>query len=192
MSVQPTIHPSARIMKGATIDGPVTIGENTYVGAGAVITGNGGSIKIGSSAVIMENAVIRASPKFNCSIGNHVLVGPKACITGATVHDCCFIATNGTVFHGSELSGGTVLAVNGIIHVGTFCPADTYIPINHIAFGNPVKIYSPGQVTEFHAELRKVGFVKYVYDIDTTGLSNSEIYRQLTKKFLETQMMDKS
>lgn len=187
MHTQPGIHPSARIMKGVIMDGNVSIGENTYVGAGAIISSNGGSISIGSNTVIMENAIIRASPKFDCSIGNHVLIGPKACITGATIQDCCFIATNATIFHGSELSGGTVLAVNSIIHVDTFCPVDTYIPINHIAFGNPAKIYSPGEIPEFHAALKKVGFVKYVYDIDTTGLSNSEIYRQLTEKFLSGQ-----
>jgi carbonic anhydrase/acetyltransferase-like protein (isoleucine patch superfamily) len=173
-------------MKGVIVDGPVTIGENTHIGAGAIITANGGHITIGNNTVIMENAVIRASPKFDCSIGNNVLIGPKACITGATIHDCCFIATNGTIFHGSQLASGTVLAVNGIIHVGTICPKDTYIPISHIAFGNPAKIYSPGQIIEFHAELKKTGFVKYVYDIDTSGLSNSEIYKQLTEKFLES------
>lgn len=182
---EPQIHPAARIMKGVILEGSVTIGENTYVGAGAIITSNGGHIEIGANTVIMENAIIRASPKFNCRIGNNVLIGPKACITGATINNSCFIATNATIFHGSDLASGTVLAVNGIIHVGTICPGDTYIPINHIAFGNPAKIYSPAQITEFHAELKKVGFVKYVYDIDTSGLSNSEIYTRLTETFLK-------
>jgi len=186
MTTEQTIHPTAKIMKGAILQGSIIVGADTYIGAGAVISANGGTIEIGSKTVIMENAVIRSSTKFNCKIGNNVLIGPKACITGADIADCCFIATNGTIFHGSRLLTGTVLAVNGIIHIDTFCPANTYIPINHIAFGNPVRIYSPIEINDFHGDLKKIGFSKYVYDIDTTGLSNSEIYRQLTEKFIQS------
>ena len=185
MSMSQNIHPTARIMKSVILDGEIIIGENTFIGAGAVIAANGGRIEIGSNTVIMENAIIRSSPRFDCKIGNNVLVGPKACITGSVIGDCCFIATNGTIFHGSELQSGTVLAVNGIIHVGSHCPADTFIPINHIAYGNPVKIYPPSAISEFHADLRKAGgFVNYVYDINPEGLSNAEIYKSLTEKFL--------
>jgi len=180
------IHPTAKISQGSIIQGNVTIGENTFIGAGAVVVSNGGSVTIGSNTVIMENAVIRSAQGFNCAIGNNVLVGPKACITGAVIHDGCFIATNGTVFHGCELLNGTVLAVNGIIHVNTYCPANTFVPIAHIAFGNPAKIYSPTQVMEFHADLKNAGgFVKYVYGIDAAGLTNPEIYKLLTEKFLD-------
>ncbi len=175
---------SAKIMKGVILDGDITIGENTYIGAGAILSANGGKIEIANNTVLMENAIVRSTVKFNCKIGNNVLIGPKACITGAVIHDCCFIATNGTVFHGSELLSGSVLAVNSIIHINTWCPADTFVPVNHIAIGNPVKIYSPNNITDFHAEMRKTGFVNYVYDIDTTGLSNAEIYKQVTEAFL--------
>ena len=179
------IHPTAIVMTGAIIEGAVSIGENTYIGAGAVIVANGSPITIGNKTVVMENAIIRSSKKFSCSIGNNVLIGPKACITGAIIEDACFIATNATIFHGSYLQSGTLLAVNGIIHINTFCPADSFIPINHIGFGSPLKIYSPAEINDFHAELRKTGFVKFVYDIDTTGLFNTEIYTKLTEKFLD-------
>lgn len=184
------IHPSAKIMKGVILDGPITIGENTFIGSGAVIAANGKTIEIGNNTVIMENSVIRSSPKFNCKIGDNVLIGPKACITGAVIGNYCFIATNGTIFHGSSLENGSVLAVNGIIHVDSHCPENTFIPINHIAFGKPVKIYSSSEIKEFHTDLRNAGgFVKYVYDIDPSGLSNSEIYRQLTEKYLSTEKL---
>jgi UDP-3-O-[3-hydroxymyristoyl] glucosamine N-acyltransferase len=152
------IHPTAKIHPSAIIDGDVEIGAGTYVAAGAIISAVGGKITIGDRAVIMENAIIRSSKHFNCVIGDHTLIGPKASVT--------------------------VLAVNGIIHIGTHCPANTFIPINHIGFGNPVKIYAPTEIQEFHADLKKVGFAKYVYDIDTTGLSNTEVYTQLTDKYL--------
>lgn len=184
------IHPSAKIMKGVILDGPVSIGENTFIGSGTVITANGEPIEIGSNTVIMENAVIRSSPKFSCKIGDNVLIGPKACITGSVIDNCCFIATNGTIFHGSLVEKGTVLAVNAIIHVDSHCPENTFIPINHIAFGKPIKIYSPSEIKEFHTDLRNAGgFVKYVYDIDPDGLTNPEIYKQLTEKYLRTEKL---
>lgn len=179
------IHPTAKVHPSAIIEGNVTIAERTFIGAGAIIISHGGSIDIGREAVIMENAIVRANHKFNCVIGNNVLIGPKATITGAVVHDACFIATNATIFHGSNLESGTVVAVNSIVHVATHCPPSTYIPINHIAFGNPATIYSPDQITAFHAELRKVGFVKFVYGFSTEGMTNSEIYTQLTREFLK-------
>ncbi len=181
----PNIHPTAKIGKGAIIDGHVTIGENTFIGAGAVVVSNGGQVAIGNGTVIMENAVIRSAEGFNCTIGNHVLIGPKASVTGAAINDGCFIATNAVVFHGAQLLSGTVLAVNGIIQVNTFCPANTFIPIAHIAFGNPAVIYSPSQVMEFHAALKQAGgFIKNVYGINPAGLDNTELYKQLTEKFL--------
>lgn len=179
-----TIHPTVKVMEGAIIIGSVVIGANTYIGAGAVISSNGGTIEIGANTVIMEGAIIRSSKKFNCNIGNHVLIGPKATITGSRIDDYCFIATNGTIFHGSNIKSGTVLAVNGIIHIDTFCPENTFVPINHIAFGNPAIIYSPSEIGDFHLELKQIGFAKYVYDIDTSGLSNSDIYKKMTGKFL--------
>jgi len=178
------IHSEATVHSSAIIDGDVEIGAGTYVAAGAIISAVGGKIVIGERAVIMENAIIRSSKHFNCVIGNHTLIGPKASVTGATIENACFIATGATIFHGSHLQGGTVLAVNGIIHINTHCPANTFIPINHIGFGNPVRIYAPTEIQEFHADLKKVGFAKYVYGIDTTGLSNTEVYTQLTDKFL--------
>jgi len=184
-AITPEIHPTAIVMTGAIIEGAVSIGENTYIGAGAVIVANGSPITIGNKTVVMENAIIRSSKKFSCSIGDNVLIGPKACITGAIIEDACFIATNATIFHGSYLQSGTLIAVNGIIHINTFCPADSFIPVNHIGFGNPLKIYSPAEINDFHAELRKTGFVKFVYDIETTGMFNSEIYKQVTEKFLD-------
>lgn len=178
------IHPSAKIMEGVILAGNISIGENTYIAPGVVINANGGCIAIGSNTVIMENAIIRASVKFDCQIEDNIMIGPKACITGATIHNGCFIATNATVFHGAELFDGTVVAVNAIVHIASSCPKNTFVPISHIAFGNPVKVYGPAEIPAFHAALKELGFAKYVYEIDTAGLPNEEIYRQMTEKFL--------
>ena len=179
MSNQST-HSSANIDDSAIIKGNVSIGENTYIAPGVIINATHGSIEIGANAVIMENAIIRSSVKFDCRIGDNVLIGPKACITGATIHNACFIATNATIFHGSEILSGSVVAVNGIVHIGTHCPENTYIKINHVALGNPAVIYAPTEIDALHTELRKLGFAKYVYDMDVAGMSTTEVYTAMT------------
>ena len=97
------IHNSAKIDDSVIIKGNVSIGENTYIAPGVIINATHGSIEISANTVIMENAIIRSSAKFDCTIGDNVLIGPKACITGATIHDACFIGTNATIFHGSAI-----------------------------------------------------------------------------------------
>ena len=185
MMINQSIHTSANIDYTAIIKGNVSIGENTYIAPGVIISAAHGSIEIGANTVIMENAIIRSSAKFDCTIGDNVLIGPKACITGATIHNACFIATNATIFHGSEILSGSVVAVNGIVHVGTYCPENSYIKINHVAFGNPAVIYAPAEIDALHTEVRKLGFAKYVYDMDVTGMNTSGVYTAMTNLIVE-------
>ena len=54
----------------ATLCGHVTIGPGVRILHGARLIGEaGGAIRIGRDGIIMENAVIRASTKHPCTIG---------------------------------------------------------------------------------------------------------------------------
>ena len=57
----PKIHSTAWIFPSADIIGDVTIGPEVYVGAGAVIRGDYGTIKIGAGTSIEEN--VRSCPR---------------------------------------------------------------------------------------------------------------------------------
>ena len=98
---RPQIDPSAWIAPDATICGDVAIGAGSRVLHGARMIGeSGGSIRIGRYCIIMENAVVRSSPRHACSIGDYCLVGPNAHVTGAQLEDEVFIATSAAIFHG--------------------------------------------------------------------------------------------
>ena len=84
LGAQPRIHPTAVIAPSAVISGDVTIGANSQVLHGAVITAEGGPITLGENVIVMENALIRASATDAVHIGHHVLVGPMASISGAS------------------------------------------------------------------------------------------------------------
>ena len=89
----PVIDPSALIAPTAVICGEVTIGTCTSVGFGAVLTAESGPIVVGRECVIMENAVIRGTRRHRVTIGDHVLIGPGASLSGCAIRECAFLAT---------------------------------------------------------------------------------------------------
>ena len=180
---RPVIHKLAAIEPGAIVSGDVTIGPHTVVLAGAVITSQGAPVRIGEKCIIMENAVIRGAGKHSCIIENHVLIGPHAHISGATIKGKCFIATGAAIFNGSILEEGTVVTVNGIVHIAAHCPPSTFVPIGHIAFGDPTTIYSPEKAPAFHKKLSSIGFTKMVFSFDSSDMTNAEANYALCEKY---------
>ena len=89
--VAPRIHPSARVAPTAVVCGDVTIGPNSSIGFGAVLTAESGPIEIGANCVIMDTAVIRGLNRHPVRIGDNVLVGPRAYLTGCEVADSVFL-----------------------------------------------------------------------------------------------------
>ena len=94
----PTADPSTRVAPNAVLCGDVTIGAGTSVGFGAVLTAETGPIRIGKNCVTMENSVLRGTKRHPLTIGNHVLIGPRACLTGCTLEDCALLATGCAIF----------------------------------------------------------------------------------------------
>ena len=76
--LRPKIDPTARIAPIATVCGDVTVGPNTYVGFGAVIVAESGPVEIGANCVIMDTAVLRGLKHAKLTLGDNVLVGPRA------------------------------------------------------------------------------------------------------------------
>jgi carbonic anhydrase/acetyltransferase-like protein (isoleucine patch superfamily) len=58
---RPAMDPTARIAPTAVVCGDATVGPDTCVGFGAVLTAESGRIVVGRQCVIMENAVIRGT-----------------------------------------------------------------------------------------------------------------------------------
>jgi UDP-3-O-[3-hydroxymyristoyl] glucosamine N-acyltransferase len=103
---RPRIDPTAWVAPDATLCGDVTIGPGVRILHGARLVGEaGGAIRIGRDGIIMENAVIRASTKHPCTIGDHCLIGPNAHVTGATLEDEVFVATGAAIFHAPRSDG---------------------------------------------------------------------------------------
>ncbi len=180
---RPVVAESAVVAPTAVISGDVHIGADTVVLAGAVVTAQGAPVRTGASCVIMENAVVRGAGKHATTLGNHVLIGPHAHISGAMISDRVFIATGASVFNGAVLEAGTVVTINAVVHVATTCPAGTLVPIGHIAFGNPARIVPPSEVSSIHRELGALGFTHLVFGFEADSIVDPNTIEELCKRY---------
>ena len=102
----PQVSESAYIAPTAVLAGDVTIGPHSRVLFGAVITAEGGPVEIAANCVIMEHAVIRGVPGQETRVGDNVLVGPHAHLTGCVIEGDSRIATGAVVFNGARIEAG--------------------------------------------------------------------------------------
>ena len=162
---RPAIASTAYVAPTAVIRGEVTIGEGTAILAGAVITAEGGRVEIGDDCVIMEQAVLRGTPRHPLVLGNQVLVGPHAHLTGCRVESDCFLATRTTVFNGAFLQAGTEVRINGVVHVNSRLPASSVVPIGWVAAGDPAETFPPSAHEEIWAIQQTLDFPGTVFKV---------------------------
>ena len=181
---RPRIHESAYVAPTATICGDVTIGEESRVLFGAVITADGGPVAIGRQCVVMENAVIRGTRKHPVRIGDHVLVGPRAYLSGCAVEDDVFLATGASVFNGAQIGARAEVRINGTVHLKTILPPEALVPIGWIAVGDPVQILPPAEHERIWAIQQPLNFPREVWGVERSPTGETimpEIMRRYTR-----------
>jgi carbonic anhydrase/acetyltransferase-like protein (isoleucine patch superfamily) len=179
----PQIDSTAWIAPDATICGDVTIGAGSRVMHGARIIGeSGGSIRIGRYCIIMENAVVRSTPRHACSIGDCCLIGPNAHVTGAELEDEVFIATGAAIFHGAHLGRGSEVRVHGTVHLRTRLEPGATVPIGWVAVGDPARIFAPERHSEIWAIQKPLNFPDWVYGFDR---NTPDLMQHVTRRLSE-------
>jgi carbonic anhydrase/acetyltransferase-like protein (isoleucine patch superfamily) len=163
---QPYIDPTSRIAPNAVVCGDVTIGPNCSIGFGAVLTAESGPIAIGADCVIMDTAVIRGVRGNAVRIGDNVLVGPRAYLTGCEIADNAFLATGATVFNGARVGARAEVRINAIVHLRTILPEDTVVPLGWIAVGDPAEILPPHEHERIWAIQQALDFPRYVFGVE--------------------------
>jgi carbonic anhydrase/acetyltransferase-like protein (isoleucine patch superfamily) len=163
---RPGIDPSARIAPNAVICGDVTIGPDSSVGFGAVITAESGKVTIGKNCVVMDTAVIRGVRNNPVSIADNVLIGPRAYVVGCTIESDAFIATGATIFNGARIGRNAEIRINAIVHLRTVLAPEAMVPLGWIAIGDPARILPPEKHEEIWAIQKELDFPKYVFGVD--------------------------
>jgi carbonic anhydrase/acetyltransferase-like protein (isoleucine patch superfamily) len=110
----------------------VTIGSNCFIGPGAVLRGDLGTIEVGDRTNIQDNCVIHADRKV--SIGPNIIIGH-----GAIIHDVV-LKPGVVVGMGAVLMSGVVAEEDVIIGAGSVVKENFKIPPRKIVVGNPGRI----------------------------------------------------
>lgn len=170
----PRIHPSAYVAPNAVVSGDVEIGADSRILFGAVVTDDGGPVRIGTRVTVMENAVVRGRARFPTMIGDHTLIGPHCHLNGTRIGAKVFIATQSSLFPGSVVGDRAVVRIGAIVHVNTHLAADTLVPIGWVALGNPAELLPPERHEEIVRILNTLRFRETVYGIDPEFDSDSD------------------
>jgi len=166
---KPSIGRDTFIFKSADIIGDVVIGENCYIGPGARIRGDYGSIRIGNNTAIEENVVIHARPDDKTKIGNHVTIGHASIIHNATIHDWAIIGMGAIVSDWAEIGEWAVIAEGAVVK------NKQKIPDKTIAVGIPAKIVSEvsleyekqwSKYKKIYLDLARERFPNYLKEIE--------------------------
>jgi len=166
----PSVDPAAYIAQTAVLSGDVRVGPGSCVLHGAVLTADGGPVRVGANCVVMEQAVLRGTPAHPLLVGDHVLIGPHAYLTGCDISGEVFIATGAMIFNGARMGRASSVALGGGVHIGCVVPPRTAIPIGWVAVGDPARMYPPGEVEQIRAGLAEAGgFLPFVFGTDRSA-----------------------
>jgi len=149
---RPHIGKGTWIAPTAEIIGDVEIGDQCYIGFGAVIRGDFGPIQIGSRSLIEENAVIHTAVR--TTIGSDVIIGHMAMIHDAVVHDHVLVGMKSMICEGAEIGEGSILAEQSLVR------KNQKVPSGQIVAGSPAVFIK--EVTQHHREMMAFGTAAYL------------------------------
>lgn len=146
---RPEIHPTSFVHPEASVIGDVIINANCYIGPGARIRGDWGTIKIGEGSNIQENCIIHVQPDKEVILGCNSHIGHGAVLHGPTLEEHVVVGINAVILDNVVIGGGSCLGA------GTVIVANAVIPPNSLVLGVPGKVVS--EVSDKLAENLKWG-----------------------------------
>lgn len=130
----PVIHESAFVHPNATVTGNVVIGRDVYVGPGAAIRADWGTIEIADGCNVQENCTIHVFPGATMRLEEGAHIGHGAVIHGAQIGRNVLVGMNAVVMDNAQVGA------NSIIGALTFVPGETVVPERSVFAGNPGRV----------------------------------------------------
>ena len=158
---RPVVGEGTWIAPNASIIGDVRIGRDCFIGFGAVIRGDFGTIVIGDETAVEEGVIIHAAER--AQIGNRVIVGHMVMIHGATIEDCSLIGMQSMICDDSIIREWSIVAEQSLVMRKQVIPSD------RIFGGSPAK--EIGELEERHRQGLIMG---------------QQAYLDLTRQYLES------
>jgi carbonic anhydrase/acetyltransferase-like protein (isoleucine patch superfamily) len=131
---KPRVAQGAFVAESALVIGDVQIGKDAYIGHGAILRGDYGTIHVGEGTAIEEGAIVHARPNDRTIIGNRVTVGHGAMIHNAQIHDSAVIGMRATISDYSIIGEWAIIGEMGLVK------NNQTVPDGVVAVGIPVKV----------------------------------------------------
>ncbi|MEJ2718480.1 MAG: gamma carbonic anhydrase family protein [Deltaproteobacteria bacterium] len=133
---RPRVDKEAFVHPLAVLIGDVEVDAGCYMGAGAVLRGDFGSIRVGSGSNVQENCVLHCYPD------KVVLLHPNSHIGHGSILHGCEICSSVLVGMGSVIPDGVKINSDCLIGARTFIEFGTEIPQGSLVLGAPAKGWS--------------------------------------------------
>lgn len=130
----PVVGAGSYVSELAMVIGDVRIGADCYIGHGAILRGDYGTIEIGPGTAIEEGTVVHAPPGGTCRIGCSVTVGHAAIVHAEEVGDYALIGM------GAILSLHAVVGPWAVVAEGSVVKNQQHIPERTVTAGNPARV----------------------------------------------------
>jgi phenylacetic acid degradation protein len=150
----PVVGKDSYVSETAQVIGDVVIGDNCYVGHGAILRGDYGRIEIGNGTAVEEAVVIHSPPMGRHRIGKSVTIGHGAILHGNVIGDFSVIGMGAILSIFSETGEWTIVGEGSLVR------ANQKIAPRVVAVGNPVRVVR--DVTPEDQELWNYGKKVYV------------------------------
>lgn len=162
---EPKIGKDSYVSETAIVIGDVRIGDNCYIGHGAILRGDYGTIIIGDGTAVEEGAVLHAPPEHINRIGLKVTIGHGAILHGDEIGDYAVIGMGAVCSLRSKVGKKAIVAEGCVIRF------HQEVPDSVVIAGNPSKI------------------MRDVSEKDETLWSwGKQLYIDLAKKYLDIGM----
>ncbi|MCG6880404.1 MAG: phenylacetic acid degradation protein PaaY [Deltaproteobacteria bacterium] len=141
----PVVDARAFVHPEAVLIGDVMVDESCYVGAGAVLRGDIGSIQIGKGCNIQENCVLHTFPDRSVILHSNAHIGHGAILHGCEI--CSYVL----VGMGAIVADGVKINRECMVGAGSFVPFEMEVPSNSLLLGSParvVKELAPAQLDQ--------------------------------------------
>jgi carbonic anhydrase/acetyltransferase-like protein (isoleucine patch superfamily) len=130
----PEIGQGTYVSETALVIGDVKIGDNCYIGHGAILRADYGSILIGPGTAVEEGAIIHAPPDEASLIGRLVTIGHGAIVHSAKISDFTVIGMGAVLSIHSEIGANTIVAEGAVVKMRQV------IPDGVVTGGNPARV----------------------------------------------------
>ena len=150
----PVIGADTYVSPTAQVIGDVRIGAGCYIGHGAILRGDYGTIVIGDGTAVEEGVIIHAAPDATNCIGSRVTLGHGAILHGARLGDGCLVGMGAVVSLSAVVGENTIIAEGCVVRQGQEVPGGVLVG------GIPAKVIRP--VTEKDLEGRKASVELYI------------------------------